>query len=550
MIVKKKQNEIKNKIENVKNNSDIINISLDDSTIKINEPKKSENIIFSNLIWRKSHLPLTNKIIYDNLYKNNYINEKDKKKEERNINNKINKPIIIESIFKENDRLFDNKKNTVINNNKNKLKNDYIQINSSLNDNRNNNSDNENELDIFFKKNKNNENLSKIECIRASNISLYNNNDLSFLDHKNNKNFLYDDFFSKNRNISYFINPKIEKKESEENNYLNDFLIDDNYENDIILEHKSKKDNFLIIPCMNCEKMINIDEIDEHSNCCFKMKKDIKNEDSIHHNISIIDNKLKNIYIYLSNTQNDKTNIYLSNIDFNGNLDLILLLKQKLIEILNIKIINSFSINEMSKINTIFYKLIKKFYNSTNIFTLLSRIKILLEEKIKYFNEYNGKRNKIENKLKGQEKKNTDNNNLRNNENKEIKNKNNDSYENNSIDDAISESETMELFDLKKMEKILDEKRELKLDNLDHYINEAKNKRLFLMEVLKVKYQKINSNKEDELIPPIMIWEEAKKKKIKINDWTKFIFDELNNPNKYLIKIKTENKEKKTKNKS
>ena len=550
MIVKKKQNEIKNKIENVKNNSDIINISLDDSTIKINEPKKSENIIFSNLIWRKTHLPLTNKINYDNLYKNNYINEKDKKKEERNINNKINKPIIIESIFKENDRLFDNKKNTVINNNKNKLKNDYIQINSSLNDNRNNNSDNENELDIFFKKNKNNENLSKIECIRASNISLYNNNDLSFLDHKNNKNFLYDDFFSKNRNISYFINPKIEKKESEENNYLNDFLIDDNYENDIILEHKSKKDNFLIIPCMNCEKMINIDEIDEHSNCCFKMKKDIKNEDSIHHNISIIDNKLKNIYIYLSNTQNDKTNIYLSNIDFNGNLDLILLLKQKLIEILNIKIINSFSINEMSKINTIFYKLIKKFYNSTNIFTLLSRIKILLEEKIKYFNEYNGKRNKIENKLKGQEKKNTDNNNLRNNENKEIKNKNNDSYENNSIDDAISESETMELFDLKKMEKILDEKRELKLDNLDHYINEAKNKRLFLMEVLKVKYQKINSNKEDELIPPIMIWEEAKKKKIKINDWTKFIFDELNNPNKYLIKIKTENKEKKTKNKS
>ena len=108
----------------------------------------------------------------------------------------------------------------------------------------------------------------------------------------------------------------------------------------------------------------------------------------------------------------------------------------------------------------------------------------------------------------------------------------------------------MELFDLKKMEKILDEKEELKSDNLEDYINEVKNKRLFLMEVLKVKYQKINNNKEEDLIPPIMIWEEAKKKEITINNRAKFIFDELNNPNKYLNKIRKENKEKKSKNNS
>ena len=115
-----------------------------------------------------------------------------------------------------------------------------------------------------------------------------------------------------------------------------------------------------------------------------------------------------------------------------------------------------------------------------------------------------------------------------------IQQNNNYLYHENISDDLISESETTENFDLKNMEKILDEKRELKSNNLDNVVNEAKNKRLFLMEVLKVKYQKINQNKEENLIPPIMIWKEAMKKKIKMKEWSKFIFDELSNPGKYI----------------
>ena len=65
------------------------------------------------------------------------------------------------------------------------------------------------------------------------------------------------------------------------------------------------------------------------------------------------------------------------------------------------------------------------------------------------------------------------------------------------------------------------------------------------MEVLKVKYQKINNNKEEDLIQPIMIWEEAKRKKVKINDWSKFIFEELNNPEKYLKRIRKRKERKK-----
>ena len=104
----------------------------------------------------------------------------------------------------------------------------------------------------------------------------------------------------------------------------------------------------------------------------------------------------------------------------------------------------------------------------------------------------------------------------------------------------MSESETMEFLDLKKMEKILDEK-ELKTENLDKLINEAKNKRLFLIEVLKVKYQKIKENENEDLIEPEMIWKEAVKKNIEMKNWTEFIFNELNNPNKYLKMIKKGN---------
>ena len=161
----------------------------------------------------------------------------------------------------------------------------------------------------------------------------------------------------------------------------------------------------------------------------------------------------------------------------------------------------------------------EKCLNSPNVFTLLNRAKILLEEKKNFF-------------LKKIKKNN--NNNI---EGDISKNKN---LAEHSLEEIMSESETMEFLDLKKMEKILDEK-ELKTENLDKLINEAKNKRLFLIEVLKVKYQKIKENENEDLIEPEMIWKEAVKKNIEMKNWTEFIFNELNNPNKYLKMIKKGN---------
>jgi hypothetical protein len=278
---------------------------------------------------------------------------------------------------------------------------------------------------------------------------------------------------------------------------------------------------------MNCGKMININEIDEHSNNCFEVKEE-ESTMKKHNYTSFVENKLKNIYEYVNNFNN-----------FNS-------LKLIIEQILSINNVNLSSIKELEKINDNLKYIMEQNYNSTNKFTLLSRVNILLEEKIKYFI----KNNIIVNKDK--DKKLNNNNFSYNKNNKALRNTINIpqidkklylNYDN-SLDGAMSESETMEFFDLKKMERILDKKK--KTDNLDNFINEAKNKRLFLMEVLKVKYQKISENKLENLIPPILIWKEALKKNIKMKNWTKFIFEELNNPDKYLNlreKIKDKNNE-------
>jgi len=476
--IKKLRNssENKNKLQN-KSISDFINVSFGDSSLEINRPKKSENFIFNDFNGRKSSIPHPHRnIAYSKLYnkEENEVNEiKSKTLKNNQIKNKKLKDIQKE--FNENNNKLENTKKIHL---YNSIKYDKdLNINSFMNQNENINNE-------FF---------------RFSRISKYNNNDLDYI---NNKNIISNDFLD-NR-FSYSINPKNENDIIKF--YDKNKSVDDKKE-------KEKDNNIMSVPCMNCGKMININKIDEHSNNCFKV---IEEEGDMkkHNYISFVENKLKNIYEYVNKFNN-----------FNS-------LKLIIEETLNIKNINSSSIKELEKIKDNLKYIMEKYYNSTNIFTLLSRVNILLEEKIKYFiknniivNKNNYSYNKtLRNTINGPNKKLCLN------------------YEN-SLDGVISESETMEFFDLKKMERILDKKQ--KTDNLDNFVNEAKNKRLFLMEVLKVKYQKINENKLE--IPPILIWKEAMKKNIKMKNWSKFIFEELNNPNKYL-NLREKVKDKKNEN--
>ena len=474
-------------------------------TMTFNNTKKN-NSIRKSIRFRRTTIPYNNNKINKNLDIN-------KKKEElKDINeNNIKRLYNSEYIFEKKNTVLDKNQNQ---NNKKEKKNIYTPI-CHINT-------NEHELDKFF--NLNNNNIITNEDIRFSNISKINNNDNLYL---NNKNNLIDNNYN-NKEIN--VNESNDLYEFEKN------LLDEINNNENIQKEKEVKNNNIIdktseiiisIPCLNCDKLINIDEIDEHSNKCFNTKKNNNIKENSDDYITIIENKLKNILEYLEKLGNN--NIFDNNIskmEFNEHFEIIEELKLNINKILEIKEFNFSSIDELNKINNIFSNSMEKCLNSPNVFTLLNRAKILLEEKKNFF-------------LKKIKKNN--NNNI---EGGISKNKN---LAEHSLEEIMSESETMEFLDLKKMEKILDEK-ELKTENLDKLINEAKNKRLFLMEVLKVKYQKIKENENEDLIEPEMIWKEAVKKNIEMKNWTEFIFNELNNPNKYLKMIKkgnTTNKKKK-----
>ena len=390
---------------------------------------------------RRTDIFNNKKAIYENLNIDTDITEK---KDENEIKNKV---------IRHNTTIFTSEKNNILFDAIKKEKNSVSNNNNNIN-----------------------------ELLRFSNISNINNNEL---------------FNLNNRKAS------LEGYESRELFDEDQKLLEEMSNNEEkIKENKNEQISFT--PCLNCDKLISLEEMDEHSNKCFSNNKkndfiQRKSFNSYNNQINIIENKLKNITEYLIKQEKNGIN----------NNNIIKDLKNIVEKILAIKEINSSSIDNLNEINKKINELMEICINDANNYALLSRIKIILNEKIQLFSDKNNKNIGIEE-----------------NNSKKLKE--------NSTEENISEIETMEFYDLKK---ILDEKN-LKTNNLEKMINDAKNKRLFLMEVLKVKYQKINENKNENLISPEMLWEEAVKKKIEMKNWSQFIFNELSNPNKYLKKIK------------
>ena len=508
-IIKNKREKNRNK--NRQNNLYIMQ-SFGDNPIEINKPKESNNYYFKNCEKKDKKINSSASCCNNNL---NMLTGIDENNIENEIKNKILKYNISEYYYPKIRRRTDKIKLVKDKNGKsNFLKNNKV----------NEKKGEENLLDNFARKSYNTMNINELN---RSYLSKYNSvkNNLDI-------NLSSDDKFS-NYKISFyfnhFINQNIEKIEEEENHIINDFLIDNNFENENLTNNKIEQDNkiddFIIFPCMNCGKMINIDEIDEHSSNCFKKKVKSKNKVSNNNMYYLIEMKLKNIYEYLINENKKINSNDINNINNNDNLDLneyfnfILTMKKNVEQILDLKCINQLSKEKITQINNNLNELMEQFNKSNNFYTLLNIVKMLFQEKINY--------------LKISEK-NEDNIKFRNKIIIDINSKNKDLNTEDSIEGLKTESETIECFDLKKMEKILEQKREYKENKLESFINETKNKRLFLMEVLKIKYQRINNDKIVNLITPTMIWEEAVKKKIGMNKWTNFIYEELNNPYKYL----------------
>ena len=234
----------KRTISNNNKNSEIIKRIFGDSSIEANKSKKTENIIFRNVMGRKTNItrPITSlfNVKFDNI-KNN---EENKIKDETGINPKIIKHHNTEQNNRKKKKMFNIKQNEINNKRKAQLSDDNINNYSFLNYNEYKYSDNENNgLDTFLKGNNKNPHINNNDLFRISNISKYNNNDLYYL---NNKTVLKNDLM---KNKCSFIYPKNEK--IEEDLMLADFLSDYNMEDDImeiVQNEKEKKKEKLNVP--------------------------------------------------------------------------------------------------------------------------------------------------------------------------------------------------------------------------------------------------------------------------------------------------------------
>ena len=74
--------------------------------------------------------------------------------------------------------------------------------------------------------------------------------------------------------------------------------------------------------------------------------------------------------------------------------------------------------------------------------------------------------------------------------------------------------------------------------------DEKKDKKVFFMEVLKIKFEKLHSSHKGQKINQKYIWEECKRQNIPKENWSQFILGELNNPYKYMEIEKKERRNK------
>ena len=211
---KEKSNK-NNRKEKMEHNPDTIR-TFGDSFLEINKPKKKEYYIFDKFNENKLNISESCQVYL------NILKDIDENKKENEIDNKILRYNTNDFSNLKNSRRFQDRQNSV---------NRNYKINSVQKE-----KERKSVIDNFF-------NNNDIYNNGFSNYSLFNNKtnyDFNF------KNLYPNDVLARNKISFYFnhcINQKIETIEGDENHVINDFLIEHNFENEII------KDKIKIYNC-------------------------------------------------------------------------------------------------------------------------------------------------------------------------------------------------------------------------------------------------------------------------------------------------------------
>lgn len=115
------------------------------------------------------------------------------------------------------------------------------------------------------------------------------------------------------------------------------------------MKSKSSNDCVLFIPCMNCGNMIHLEEIEQHSNHCVEVKKDIVVAETSKYTYNTIDYKLRKLHDHVNNIRNLNNQMKLKS-EFSREMHHFHTLSQLLADSISLAQINNSTLTELKKL--------------------------------------------------------------------------------------------------------------------------------------------------------------------------------------------------------
>jgi hypothetical protein len=109
------------------------------------------------------------------------------------------------------------------------------------------------------------------------------------------------------------------------------------------------KNEIMFVPCINCGNLVHIDDIDDHSNVCVRVKEEIIVAEKSQYSYITIDYKLKKLHEHLIQLKNSEKNLNVND-DLSKEMHFILLLSQYILDGIGIAKISNKSLAELKKI--------------------------------------------------------------------------------------------------------------------------------------------------------------------------------------------------------
>jgi len=146
-------------------------------------------------------------------------------------------------------------------------------------------------------------------------------------------------------------------------------------------ENSIQQKALFFIPCINCNNLIHLDEIERHSNLCTKVKEDVIKAESSNYSFHVIDYKLKKLKENLSRIQNSNDS------EYEKDRHLYEIINKYIGDVLALSTIHLNTLNLIKKIVSNLNVLISTFKGCLSTLIIIERARVIILEKLNILKE-------------------------------------------------------------------------------------------------------------------------------------------------------------------